>query len=91
MNINCSETKLRAIGLGSPGWEWLSARNKLFLLVCIHSKPLFFITDDSDIGLLSTYPPTSPLFASVMDAGLMAVDTRMAVACEITFNLPVYS
>ncbi|KIJ99517.1 hypothetical protein K443DRAFT_679874 [Laccaria amethystina LaAM-08-1] len=31
-------------------------------------------------GLLSSYPPTSPLIASVMDAGLRSVDTEMAVA-----------
>jgi hypothetical protein len=57
----------------------------LFPLVCIHPKPLLFITNDSDIGLLNSHPPTpiSPLFASVMDAGLMSVDTEMTVACKI--------
>jgi hypothetical protein len=91
VNINLFiETQLQAIGLGSPRREWLSARNMLLLspLVCIHPKLLLFITDDSDIGL-SSYSPTSAMFASVMDLGLMPVDTEMTVACQLPFNLSV--
>ena len=77
--------KLQALRLGRPRRERLSAHSKLLLspLVCIHPKPLLFIINDSDIGLLSSYPSTSPLIASVTDAGLMSVDTEMTVACEI--------
>ncbi|KIK06278.1 hypothetical protein K443DRAFT_35320, partial [Laccaria amethystina LaAM-08-1] len=37
------------------------------------------------IKFCPSYPPipTSPLIASVMDAGLMSVDTEMTVACKI--------
>ena len=63
----------------------MSAHSKLFLspVVCIHPEPLLFIINNPDIGLPSSYPSTSPLIASVMEAGLMSVDAEMTVACEI--------
>ena len=72
------------IRLKSLGKEWLSAHNKLYPspLVCINSKPLSFITGNTDIG---SHLPTSPSIAPVLNVSL--VGTEMTVACEIPLNL----
>ena len=72
------------IRLKSLGKEWLTAHNRFYLspLVCINSKPLSFITGNTNIG---THLPTSPPIAPVMNVSL--VGSEMTVACEIPLNL----
>ena len=71
----------------SLGMEWLTARNKFYLspLVCIHPIPLSFIVSDTDIDILSTYLPTSPPIAPVLN--VVSAGTGMTAACEISLNL----
>ena len=71
----------------SLGVEWLTAHNKFYLssLVCIHPKPLSCIVSNTDIDILSTYLPTSPPIAPVLN--IVSAGTEMTVACEISLNL----
>ena len=73
----------------SLGMERLTARHKFYLspLVCIHPKPLSFIISNTDIDILSTYLPTSPPIAPVLNVSLVSAGTEMTVACEISLNL----
>ena len=73
----------------SLGVECLTAHNKFYLspVVCTHPKPLSFIVGNTDIDIMSTYLPTSPPIAPVLNIGLVSADTEMSVACEIPLNL----
>ena len=69
------------------GVERLTARNKFYLpsLVRIYPKPLSFIVSNTDIDIPSTYLPTSPPIAPVLN--VVSAGTEMTVACEISLNL----
>ena len=71
----------------SLGMECLTACNKLYLspVACIHPKPQPFI--NTDIDILSSYLPTSPPIAPVLNVGLVSADTEMTVTCRISSNL----
>ena len=71
----------------SLGMECLATRNKFYLspLACVHPKPLSFI--NTDIDILSSYLPTAPPSASVLNVGPVSADTEMTVACQISLNL----
>ena len=71
----------------------MTARNKFNLspVVCIHPKPLSFIFGNTDIGILSSYLPTSPPIAPVLDVGLVSAGSEMTVVCEMSLNLFVIS
>ena len=67
----------------------LSPCNECYLLplVCINPKPLLFIIGNTDIDALSSYLPTSPPIAPVLNVGLMSARTEMTAASEIPLNL----
>ena len=71
----------------SLGVECLTVCNKFYLcpVVCVHPKSPSSI--NTDIGILSSYLPTSPPIATVLNVGLVSADTEMTVACEISLNL----
>ena len=73
----------------SLGVECLSAHNKFYLspVVCINPKPLPFIISNTDIDIPSSYLPTSPPIAPVLNVGSVSADTEMTFACEIPLNL----
>ena len=75
------------IRIKSPGKVRLSTSNKFHLppLVCTNLRLLSFIIGDFDIDFLSSN--TSPPNAPVLNIGLVSVDTKMTVACEIPLNL----
>ena len=83
------KSNFQLIRLMSLWVEHLTTHNKFYLspLVCIHPKPISFIIGNTDIDILSTYLPTSPPIAPVLNVGLVSADTDMTVACEISPNL----
>jgi hypothetical protein len=53
----------------------------------LYPKPLSSIIDNSDVDFPSSHSPTSPLIDPVLNAGLISVDTKVTVACQLPFNL----